>query len=194
MLRRAAIRRLLASTALFAVGMMAIEVLWQPRFTDLLGGVDGAVERFGFLATATFAATGLGAGLARIMPRVFAGSASRTGAVLHVAAGMTMVALALVGSFMTAASLFVLTYILIGARMPLAHELLHENVPGSERATMVSAESLAMQVGALAASIGLAALAQAEGIPAAWVVAAAIAAAGGWFLLRVPEEGPTGER
>jgi hypothetical protein len=56
------------------------------------------------------------------------------------------------------------------------YELLNDAVGASARATLISAESLATQGGALVANLGVAALAAAHGAPEVWALAGALLA------------------
>ena len=66
---------------------------------------------------------------------------------------------------------FVAFYGVLGVIEPLHLELLHEEVPSGARATMLSVESLAEQLGGVTSSLTLTRLAAGAGIPAAFWVA-----------------------
>jgi hypothetical protein len=59
------LRRLFAAVLIAAVALVGVEVLWQPRFTALLGGVEQATRTFGYVVVAM----SLGAGRRRVARR-----------------------------------------------------------------------------------------------------------------------------
>jgi hypothetical protein len=101
------VRLLLLAGLGLGVALTAVETLWQPRLSELLGGAAGNTTLFGVVE-------------------------------------------------------------------PLHLELLHEEVPSGARATMLSVESLAEQLGGVTSSLTLPRLAAGAGIPAAFWVAAGV--------------------
>jgi hypothetical protein len=101
------VRLLLLAGLGLGVALTAVETLWQPRLSELLGGAAGNTSLFGEVE-------------------------------------------------------------------PLHLELLHEEVPSGARATMLSVESLAEQLGGVTSSLTLPRLAAGAGIPAAFWVAAGV--------------------
>jgi hypothetical protein len=61
-----------------------------------------------------------------------------------------------------------------GIAEPMHMELLNDAVGATARATLISAESLATQGGALVANLSIGALAAAHGVALAWAVAGAV--------------------
>lgn len=71
-----------------------------------------------------------------------------------------------------------------GMFRPIKDAYLHDHIPSSERATMVSFESLSHHVGGVAGLIGSGYLAQAAGVPVTWLVSGGILAASAALLRR----------
>jgi MFS family permease len=167
---RSPVVRLVAITGI-ALGMSftAVELLWQPRLADLMGESDSHGIVFGALAAASMLAVALGAGVSERVNR-------RLGLRLAylIALGAGAVCVALLGAPATAASfavVYLLAYLSMGLADPMHFELLNEAVGSTARATLISAEALAAQVGALVANLGVGALAASHGPGLAWALA-----------------------
>jgi MFS family permease len=154
-----------------ALGMSftAVELLWQPRLADLLSSSGSHGFAFGGLGAAAMVAVAIGAALsARLNRRL----GVRVGYVLALA--FAAVCVALLGAPQSAAG-FVLVYLLaylgMGLAEPMHFELLNDAVGASARATLISAESLATQAGALVANLSVGVLASSRGPALAWALA-----------------------
>jgi MFS family permease len=154
-----------------ALGMSftAVELLWQPRLADLLTGPGSHGFAFGGLGAAAMVAVAIGAALsARLNRRL----GVRVGYVLALA--FAAVCVALLGAPQSAAG-FVLVYLLaylgMGLAEPMHFELLNDAVGATARATLISAESLATQAGALVANLSVGVLASSRGPALAWALA-----------------------
>ena len=181
------LRRLFGSFVLVAIAYVGVEVLWQPRFTDLLGSASRATRTFGYVVVAMSLGAAAGAWLAGRLPGGIAQRAGRVAAVATLLAAAMLVALATASSFVPAAAAFVGVYV-FGALGGVAEaELLHERVPADRRATMVSVQSLTHQVGNVIAGVVLTRVAAAAGIPAAWLVGAVMLAASAILLASIDD-------
>jgi hypothetical protein len=67
--------------------------------------------------------------------------------------------------------LYLLAYLSLGLTDPLHFELLNDAVGATARATLISAEALATQGGALVANLAVGALAAAHGTAFVWAIA-----------------------
>ncbi len=182
--RSTAITSLVATVVAAGFAMSAIENLWQPRFAVLAGGVESRTVLFGSLSAAAFLVGALGSVGSPFAAKVFGGRLGRAGFTFEAAMGAVVLGLALTSGLGLAAGLFAGFYVLIGLLEPLHREFLHSLVPSAQRSTMVSMDSLALHVGAIASSLTLPALAHARGIPLAWTIAAVGLMAGGILYLR----------
>ena len=154
-----------------ALGMTftAVELLWQPRLADLLGDEDAHGVSFGALAAASMLSAALGAWLSQ---RVRGGFGLRSGYLLGLMIGaVCVVLLGLPASAIGFVVLYLLAYLSVGLTDPLHFELLNDAVGPTARATLISAEALATQAGALAANLGVGALASTHGPGTAWAIA-----------------------
>ena len=153
----------------FGVSFTVVELLWQPRLADLLGDADSHGVVFGGLAAASMLAVSLGAGLSQRLNRSVG---LRLGYLLALA--FAAVCVALLGAPQSAAG-FALVYLLgyfgLGLADPMHFELLNDAVGATARATLISAEALATQAGALVANLSVGALASSHGPALAWALA-----------------------
>jgi MFS family permease len=159
-----------------ALGMSftAVELLWQPRLQDLLDTGDTGGLVFGALSAASMLAVALGA-------RASTGVGRRLGLTRAYLVGLGTAAvfvavLGAPGSVVLFAAVYLLAYLAMGLTEPMHLELLNDAVGPTARATLISAESLAVQGGALAANLGVGVLASTYGAPEAWALAGVLLA------------------
>jgi hypothetical protein len=179
-----AVRRLLVVSAIAGLSFTAVELLWQPRLADLAGGAADQTVLFGAVSAAVWLALALGSALSPLAARVRGVRWGYAGTVA--ASALLLAALAAAGSPLMFVVLYVLVYAAGGVAEPLHLELLHESVGAKARATVLSAESLATQLGGAVANLGLSRLADGRGIGAAWAVAAAALFAAALVARAVP--------
>jgi MFS family permease len=157
-----------------ALGMSftAVELLWQPRLADLLSDPKTHGVVFGALAAASMFAAAAGAALSPLMKRR---AGLRPGYLLALA--VAAVAVTVLGAPATVAlfvPVYLLAYLSLGLADPMHLELLNDAVGPTARATLISAESLATQGGALVANLGVGALAASHGTAFVWALAGAL--------------------
>jgi hypothetical protein len=174
------IRILAARTAMVGVAIITLEMLAPLQFAALLGEPERAAAAYGMLATAAWLGSGAGSASAPALCRLGAALGLRaplaTGAaataLVAAAVGLLGLAAAGLGGFVLAASGYVLAYVLAGVPGPLAMEVLHERVDAARRATLVSIDSLALQLGVLGGSLTVPRLAGQAGFGYGWLAAA----------------------
>jgi predicted MFS family arabinose efflux permease len=168
------VRLLLVAGCGLGIALTAVETLWQPRLSELLGGAAGNTTLFGVLVAASMLCVAAGAFLAPRMSMRLGGEARTLYVVAALTATAALAGLALAGAPAAFAVAFVAFYGTLGTIEPLHLELLHEEVPSEARATMLSVESLAEQLGGVTSSLTLPRLAASAGIPAAFWVSAGV--------------------
>ncbi len=159
-----------------AIGMSftAVELLWQPRLADLLSDPDTHGAAFGALAAGSMFAAAAGAALS---PRLKRRAGLRSGYLL--ALGLGAVCVAFLGAPATVAMfvpVYLLAYLSVGLMDPMHFELLNDAVGPTARATLISAEALATQGGALVANLAVGALASTHGSAFVWALAGSLLA------------------
>ncbi len=141
---------------------------WQPYFLDLYGENE-AIWLAGFIA-ALFALASI-AGNA-LVGRLAKPGRRRTTILLTTAAisTATMVATGVIRSFWITVPVFLLGAVAGGVLQPVRQTYLHQSIPTSERATLVSFDSLLGSLGSVGGQSGLGFLSQERSIPAGFVV------------------------
>jgi MFS family permease len=140
---------------------------WQPYFLELYG--SDAIWVSGLIA-ALFSLAGI-AGNA-LVGRLATPGRRRT-SILLVAGAVTtstMVATGLVRSFWVTVPVFLLGAVAGGVLQPVRQTYLHRSIPSSERATLVSFDSLVGSLGSVGGQTGLGYLSQERSVPAGFVV------------------------
>jgi MFS family permease len=164
-----AVRVVVVTGIALGMSFTAVELLWQPHLADLISDRDTHGVAFGALAAGSMFAAAAGAWLS---PRVKRRAGLRSGYLLALVLGAVCVALlgvpATVAMFVP---LYLLAYLSLGLTDPLHFELLNDAVGATARATLISAEALATQGGALVANLAVGALAAAHGTAFVWAIA-----------------------
>lgn len=168
------VRALVLWSAVFAPALFAVEVFYQPRFERLLNS-SAAGWALGALGGGAFYAAAAGSVLGPRFTRRPT-LAKLLGAAALVGAGL--MALGASGAAVTFVAAYFLFYVMVGWGDYLTSSLMNEAAPPSQRATLLSASSLSMQLGGLAASPLLSAGAAVGTIPQVWLAAGGVLAAG----------------
>ena len=140
---------------------------WQPYFLELYG--EDAIWISGLIA-ALFSLAGI-AGNA-LVGRLAKPGRRRTTLLLAgtAASSATMVATGLIQSFWITVPVFLLGAIAGGVVQPVRQTYLHSSIPTSERATLVSFDSLMGSLGSVGGQTGLGFLSQERSVPVGFVV------------------------
>jgi len=140
---------------------------WQPYFLHLYG--SDAIWLSGLIAS-LFALAGI-AGNA-LVGKLATPGRRRTTILLTTAAisSATMVATGVFRTFWIAVPVFLLGAVAGGISSPVRQTYLHRSIPSSERATLVSFDSLVGSVGSVGGQTGLGWLSQERSVPAGFVV------------------------
>ena len=169
-----ALRLVLLLTAVGGVALVAFELLGPDRFAELAGGPEEGAAVLGTVLAASFAAAAVGALLAPSLRRGLRGSTRAACLLLTVLVAAGIGGFAGAQGLVLAAIAFGTYYVAHGATWPLLSAVLHRRVRAAERATAVSAMSLAMGLGGISGNLLLAPLADAAGRDAADAVVAAV--------------------
>ena len=140
---------------------------WQPYFLQLYG--RNAIWLSGLIAS-LFALAGIAGNV--LVGRLALPGRRRTTILLGGTALMTatMVATGAIRSFWVTVPIFLLGALVGGVMQPVRQTYLHYSIPTSERATLVSFDSLVGSLGSVGGQTGLGYLSQERSIPAGFVV------------------------
>ncbi|WP_196279274.1 MFS transporter [Catellatospora vulcania] len=183
--------RVLLVAAATGTGLAVIELLTPAWMAVLSGGTGRGVLAYALVAAVGFAADGVGSTLGVPLTR-WLGSPGRAAC-----AGTVLAALGLAGLAGTAAltgwlgvvaagAAYLLMFLGLGAAVAPTGRLLHDRVEAGERATVLSVQSLLLQLGAAAGSVALGALAAAYGPGPAFAVSALLLAAAALTVWGLP--------
>ena len=140
---------------------------WQPYFMDLLGQNLPWVA--GFIAAAVALASMIGNSFVEWVTR-FCGK--RTTLLLW-AVGVQAVVVIGVGvttNFWVAVSLYLVAMIAMGVMGPVRQAFMHANIPSSQRASVISFDSLVSNAGSMTGQLGLGRLGQLQSLSAGYIV------------------------
>jgi MFS family permease len=140
---------------------------WQPYFLELYG--EDAIWLSGVIA-ALFALAGIAG---NVLVGRWATPGRRRTTILLWSAGVftaTMVATGAVRSFWITVPIFLIGAVAGGVMQPVRRTYLHQSIPTSERATLVSFDALVGSVGSVGGQTGLGYLSQERSVPVGFVV------------------------
>lgn len=169
-----AILALLAVELFWGFGMVTWETLLPPRLEQVMGSADGAAALLGPAGAAAWGASALAAGLIPRVARRF--GAAPTGAAMRIGQGVTVAAMGLAAGPVGVVAAYLATYAIHGAANPVHQAMLHREVDGRHRTTVLSANSMAAMPAAALGGIALGALADATSLPAAMLAGAVVLA------------------
>jgi len=154
-------------------GLISLELLWQPRLSQLLGG-ESETWIFGALAAGYFLASSVGYVAAIPFCRAMRNDHPRTLFVVYMAAGILIAVLAMQTAVAPFALVYLLIYMMIGLLNSPFDALYNARVPSEDRSTMLSLMSLTMQAGGLVGNLVVGFIAGATSISVAWLVASGV--------------------
>jgi MFS family permease len=144
---------------------------WQPYFLELVG--QDAVWVAGIVAGALSMAMILGNSLVGVFTRV-CGRRTTLLAWAGFALGVSAIGVGLADTFPIALAFLLVLAAAMGVTMPVRQAFIHGMVTSSQRATVVSLDSMISGVGAMGGQAGLGVLADREGYATGYVVGGAI--------------------
>jgi MFS transporter, DHA1 family, quinolone resistance protein len=170
-LKNRTIALLLLGGLAWGFSIAGLEQFWQPRVRELAGpGASSAI--LGYLGLGYFAASALGSMASTPLFRLSRRNFGLFLGFSRLLMGFLYAGLAAAGRLYAFSSLYILCFAANGLASSPEAALLNEELRPDSRATMLSLSSLFLQLGGLAGSIALGALARSYSIPLAWAFAA----------------------
>ncbi|SNT25099.1 Major Facilitator Superfamily protein [Asanoa hainanensis] len=199
-LRDGVLARLLLAGAGVGVALSAIELLTPGWLADLVGDPERGASTYAVVAAAGFGASAVGSLLGPWAQRRL-GSAVRAGVAGIALGAAALVAVALAGPTLREATIgvpviaaaYLLLFVGLGVTAAPQAALLHARVAPTERATVISVQSLALQAAGALGSVGSGALATARGPALAFGTAGAALVAAAWVVARIQVTDPAPE-
>ncbi len=174
-LRRSRIVLALVAVELFwGFGMATFEALMPVRLAEVVGDPQRAAALLGPTGSAAWLASSLGAALVPALARWI--GAAWTGAVLRVAQGLTVVGMGLFAGPIGVIAAYLLCYAVHGAANPVHSGLLHRQVDGPYRSSLISLNSMVSQPAGALGLVVLTGIAQTRSITTALLVGAVVLA------------------
>lgn len=180
--------RILMLAAGTGIALAVIELLTPAWMSELTGSADRAVLAYGIVATVGFAADALGGGLSMILMRRLGSTRAVcligfSASVLSLAGLAGATALDGTAGITAAGAAYLLMFVGLGITAGPVAQLLHSQVAATERATVVSVQSLVLQCAGAVGAVALGGLAAATGMAAAFGATAVLLAVPGWLLI-----------
>ncbi|WP_433392730.1 MFS transporter [Micromonospora sp. KLBMP9576] len=175
LLRRSRVLLALVAVELFwGFGMVTFESLLPLRLAEVVGDADRAAALLGPAGSAAWLASAAGAALTPLLLR-WPGAAAGA-ALLRILQGLTVVGMGLFAGPVGVLVAYLACYTVHGASNPLHMGLLHRQVDGPYRTSVISLNSMMAQPAGAIGGVALTMLAQATSISTAMVVGAAVLA------------------
>ncbi|MFI7599713.1 MFS transporter [Actinoplanes sp. NPDC049681] len=165
---------LVAVEVFWGFGMVAFESLTSVRLADVLGDPDRASALMGPVGSVAWLASAAGAALVPVLARRI--GAPWTGFTLRIVQGVTVAGMALLAGPAGVIAAFLLCYTVHGAANPVHSGLLHRQVEGPYRGSLVSLNSMVAQPAGALGLVVLTAIASGASLVVALLVGAAVLA------------------
>ena len=160
--------------AFWGFSMVTFESLFPIRLSELVGGTDAAAAIMGPVGSAAWFASAVGAaGIVAASRKI---GVARSAALLRIVQGVTIVAMGLFAGPIGVVAAYLACYCVHGASNPMHTTLLHRQVEGPHRTTVLSMNSMVSQPAGSLGGITLSALADGAGVSAAMLVGGVICA------------------
>ncbi|MGV9808057.1 MFS transporter [Micromonospora chersina] len=175
LLRRNRVLLALVAVELFwGFGMITFESLLPVRLAEVVGGADRAAALLGPASSAAWLANAAGAALTPLLLRRL--GAAPAAALMRVLQGVTVVGMGLLAGPVGVLIAYLACYTVHGASNPLHMGLLHRQVDGPYRTSVLSLNSMMAQPAGALGAVVLTALADATSISVAMLVGAVVLA------------------
>ncbi|MGA5302159.1 MFS transporter [Nucisporomicrobium flavum] len=166
---------LVAVEVFWGFGMITFESLTPVRLADVLGDPTEASALMGPVGSAAWLASAAGAALVPLLARRI--GAPWTGFTLRILQGLTVVGMAVFAGPVGVVAAFLICYTVHGAASPVHNGLLHRQVDGPYRASLLSLNSMISQPAGALGLVVLTAVAAHVSLVAALLLGAAVLAA-----------------
>ena len=154
--------------------MVTFESLFPVRLSEVVGDTDQAAAMMGPVTSVAWFASAAGAALIVGLSRRI--GVARSASLLRIVQGATIVAMGLIAGPLGVVIAYLACYVAHGASNPMHMTLLHRQVDGPHRATVLSMNSMIAQPAGALGAILLSALADGTSLSTAMVVGGVICA------------------
>ena len=142
---------ILVSSIALGLALLSVETFWQPRLNEIV--TSDNVRMFGLLSAGYFAMAILGAGLSPLGVRALGGNRAAGVVIYRLGSAILLAVLAVQTQTNGFAATYFGFFFLFAAASPMESAMLNELVPDERRSTLISVNSLLMQLGGLAGAL-----------------------------------------
>ena len=178
---------LLLSSFAWGIGIVGLEVLWQPQVKHILGS-DSQTWLFGLLATGYFLASSVGSLLSTPLCKLFKQNYPRILFHTRLFMGLFVFLLALQGHVIGFTWWYWTLFVWNGMSKSPYMAIFNAHIPESHRSTLLSCQSFFVQFGVLSGSLTMGYIAETFSIPLAWCFAAAILVISSLLYVCLPKQ------
>ena len=165
---------LVAVEAFWGFAMVTFESLFPIRLSQVVGDTDQAAALMGPVSSVAWFASAAGAGAVVMVSRRI--GVARSAAALRIVQGATIVCMGVIAGPIGVVTAYLACYVAHGASNPMHMTLLHRQVDGPHRATVLSMNSMISQPAGALGAITLAALADGTSLSTAMIVGGIVCA------------------
>ena len=155
--------------------MVTFEGLFPIRLAEVVGDTDDAAALMGPVSSAAWFASAAGAAVIATVSRRI--GVPRSAAVLRILQGLAIVGMGVLAGPVGVVTAYLACYVTHGASNPMHTTLLHRQVDGPHRTTVLSMNSMVSQPAGAIGAIVLAALADGTSVTTAMVIGGVVCAA-----------------
>jgi len=164
---------LLIAVIALGFGLSSVELLWQPRVQQILGN-STETWILGVLAAGYFFSSSIGNWLSAPTCRLLKNDYLVALSLLRVAVALSLLLLALQEGILGFALLYFVMFFFNGVSDSPHATLFNNQVPSNARSTLLSFQSVMLQLGGLCGSLVIGFVAKVYSIPSAWTLAAVV--------------------
>lgn len=168
------LRLVIQATLVFGATMSAVENLWQPYLSELMGMQSKDLTLFGIISALYFLMSALSSIVSVPLLKVFGGSHKALMFVTRALAGLSLILLANTSNTMSFALLYLTFFFLLTMGNNSEQVLLNENTPEEMRSTILSISSFAVTGGGVLASLALGFISEYYGISLSWILCGSV--------------------
>lgn len=168
------LRLVIQATLVFGATMSAVENLWQPYLSELMGMQSKDLTLFGIISALYFLMSALSSIVSVPLLKVFVGSHKALMFVTRALAGLSLILLANTSNTMSFALLYLTFFFLLTMGNNSEQVLLNENTPEEMRSTILSISSFAVTGGGVLASLASGVISEYYGISLSWILCGSV--------------------
>lgn len=186
------VRLLLLATLAIGFSIASLELLWQPRVVEIIGP-DSQTWIYGVLAAGYFLMGSLGNLISASISTALVGRYSLALVGMRAMMGLFLLVLAMQGGIIGFAIFYFITFTFVGLSNSLHAAIFNSQVPSKKRSTLLSFQSLFIQMGFMLGALAMGAISNSISIQAAFTLGAVVLMASTIFYMALYRSERTGK-